>query len=50
MPRFFSAYTLPKFPQYNKAGLGELVPLEILGKHQQGLLRESGHGIFALPA
>ena len=27
--------------RYNKASLGELVSLEILGKHQQGLIRES---------
>ncbi len=30
-------FTLIKFWRYNKASLGELVPLEILGKHQQGL-------------
>ena len=30
-------YTLRKFWRYNKASLGELVPLEILGKNQQGL-------------
>ncbi len=30
-------YTLRKFCRYNKASLGELVPLEILGKNQQGL-------------
>ena len=30
-------YTLKKFRQYNKASPGELVPLEIIGKHQQGL-------------
>ncbi len=28
--------TLRKFRRYNKASLGELVPLEILGKDQQG--------------
>ncbi len=28
-------YTLRKFRQYNKASLGVLVPLAILGKHQQ---------------
>ncbi len=33
------SYTLPKFRRYNKASLAELVPLEILGKHQQGLAR-----------
>ncbi len=32
-------YTLIKFRRYNKASLGELVPLEILDKHQQGLTR-----------
>ncbi len=31
------AYTLSKFWQYSKASLEELVPLEILGKHQHGL-------------
>ncbi len=30
-------YTLPKFWWYNKAGLEELVRLEILGQQQQGL-------------
>ena len=34
-----SAYTLRKFWRYNKASLGELVSLEILGKNQQGLTR-----------
>ncbi len=29
-------HTLRKFRRYNKASLGGLVPLEILGKHQQG--------------
>ncbi len=31
--------------QHYKAGLGELVPLEILGKHQQGSLVGYGHDI-----
>ena len=30
-------YTLSKFWWYNKVNLGELVPLEILGDHYQGL-------------
>ncbi len=30
------SYTLRKFWWYNKASFGELVTLEILGKHQQG--------------
>ena len=34
-----SIYTLRKFRRYNKASLGELVLLEILSKHQQGLPR-----------
>ena len=34
-----SGCTLIKFRRHNKASLGELVPLEILGKHQQGLTR-----------
>ncbi len=33
---YFRKYTLRKFRQYNKASLRELVPLEILGKYQQG--------------
>ncbi len=37
--RIFVLHTLLKFRRYNKASLGELVPLEILGKHQQGLPR-----------
>ncbi len=32
----YHMYTLPKFRRYNKASLGELVPLEILCKHHQG--------------
>ncbi len=35
-------YTLIKFRRYNKASLGELVPLEILGKPQQDLARGIG--------
>ena len=34
-------HILPKFWRYNKASLGELVSLEILGKHQQGFT----HGV-----
>ena len=34
----YTTYTLPEFRRYNKADLGELVLLEILGKHQQGLV------------
>ena len=29
------SYTLPKFRRYNKASLRQVIPLEILGKHQQ---------------
>ena len=36
----FIKYTIRKFLRYNKANLGELVPLEILSKNQQGLPRE----------
>ncbi len=35
--RTWSTNTLSKFRRYNKAGPGELVPLKILSKHQQGL-------------
>ncbi len=40
MQEVTASYPLRKFQRYNKACLGELVPLEILGKHQQVKLGE----------
>ncbi len=43
--RSTTSYTLPKFWRYKKTSLGELVPLEIFGKHQRGLTNKLCRGL-----